>query len=63
MTVLLALPVYAVVQQMRYRYYPSIDWPADLSSANDLAWAGLALVGSDLVAGAVYARAAMRDVP
>ncbi|HET6963851.1 MAG TPA: alpha-(1-_3)-arabinofuranosyltransferase family protein [Acidimicrobiales bacterium] len=55
----IALPLYAVVQQVRYHYWPDISWPADLSSANDIAWLALALVGSDLVAGAVYARRRM----
>ncbi len=38
-------------EQIRYHYLPTIDWPADLSSANDLAWLGLALLGADVVAG------------
>jgi arabinofuranan 3-O-arabinosyltransferase len=54
---LIALPIYAVVQQTHYHYWPTIDWPADLSSANDIAWIALALLGSDLVAGAVTSRA------
>jgi arabinofuranan 3-O-arabinosyltransferase len=57
---LAALPIYSVAQQLAHHYYPSIDWPASFSSANDLAWLGLALLGSDLVAGAVYARRTMR---
>ena len=51
-----AVAVYAVVQQVRYRYWPTIDWPADLSSANDIAWLGLALLGSDLVGAALRMR-------
>ncbi|HWE55434.1 MAG TPA: alpha-(1-_3)-arabinofuranosyltransferase family protein [Acidimicrobiales bacterium] len=58
--VLFGLAGYSVVQQVRYHYWPSIDWPGDLSSANDLAWMGLALLGADLVAGAVYARRRMQ---
>ena len=57
---LFGLPVYSVVQQAAHHYLPSIDWPASFSSANDLAWLGLALLGSDLVAGAVYARRSMQ---
>jgi arabinofuranan 3-O-arabinosyltransferase len=57
---LLSLPLYAVTEQMRYHYWPDISWPSDLSSANDIAWLGLALLGSDLVVGAVYARKTMR---
>ena len=57
---LAALPIYSVVQQAAHHYWPSIDWPAAFSSANDLAWLGLALLGSDLVAGAVYARRTMQ---
>ena len=53
---LVALPVYEVAQQVAHRYWPSIDWPADLSAANDIAWLGLALVGSDLIAGALRSR-------
>ena len=53
---LVTLPVYEVVQQVAHRYWPSIDWPADLSAANDIAWLALALVGSDLIAGALRTR-------
>ncbi|HET6873447.1 MAG TPA: hypothetical protein VFH70_01630, partial [Acidimicrobiales bacterium] len=56
---LLCLPLYVVQQQVSHRYWPSIDWPGQLSSANDIAWLALALVGSDLVVGAVYARRLM----
>ena len=55
---LFGLAGYSVYQQVVHRYWPSIDWPADLSSANDLAWLGLTLIGSDLVAGAARLRAA-----
>ncbi|HET9077293.1 MAG TPA: alpha-(1-_3)-arabinofuranosyltransferase family protein [Acidimicrobiales bacterium] len=58
---LLALAGYAVEQQVAYRYWPTIDWPADLSSANDLAWLGLALLGSDLVGAAARLRAGGRS--
>lgn len=58
--VLLAVGVYSVAEQVHYHYWPSIDWPGDLSSANDLAWLGLSLLGADLVAGAVYARRRMQ---
>jgi hypothetical protein len=51
---LAALPLYAVAQELRYRYWPDINWPANVSSANDIAWLGLALIGCDLVAAAVY---------
>ncbi len=57
---LAVLPFYVVNQQMAYRYWPDINWPSDLSSANDIAWLALALLGSDLVAGAVYARRGMK---
>jgi hypothetical protein len=52
---LVALPLYEVVQQVVYRYWPDITWPQNLSSANDIAWLGLALIGCDLVAAGVYA--------
>jgi arabinofuranan 3-O-arabinosyltransferase len=48
---LAAIPAYAVEQQVVHRYLPTIDWPAALSSANDIAWLALVLVGADLVAG------------
>jgi hypothetical protein len=48
---LLAVAGYSVDQQWAHRYWPDTSWPGDLSSANDLAWLALALVGSDLVAG------------
>ncbi|HUE59427.1 MAG TPA: alpha-(1-_3)-arabinofuranosyltransferase family protein [Acidimicrobiales bacterium] len=54
---LLAVPVYVVQQQAAHDYLPTIDWPAALSSANDIAWLGLALLGADAVAGAVLAAA------
>ena len=59
---LAALPMYYVVQQSRHHYWPDIKWPADLSSANDIAWLALALLGSDLLVGAVYARRSMQGV-
>ena len=60
MTALVALPVYTVIQQEKYHYWPDINWPANMSSANDIAWLGLALLGSELVAGAVYSRRRMQ---
>ena len=60
---LAALPVYYVLQQTRYHYWPDISWPSDFSSGNDIAWLALTLLGSDLLAGAVYARRSMRGVP
>jgi len=60
LAVLVAMPVYAVTQQSRHHYWPDINWPANMSSANDIAWLGLALLGSDLLAGALYARARMK---
>jgi arabinofuranan 3-O-arabinosyltransferase len=48
---LVAVAGYDVEQQWAHRYWPDINWPGNLSSANDLAWLALALVGSDLVAG------------
>lgn len=58
---LLALPAYAVFEQVAHHYWPDIGWPADLSSANDIAWFALAILGSDAVAGALYARRRMED--
>jgi arabinofuranan 3-O-arabinosyltransferase len=49
--VLVAVAGYAVDQQWRHRYWPDINWPGNVSAANDLAWLALALVGADLVAG------------
>jgi hypothetical protein len=54
--VLVAVGVYVVVEQHRHRYLPTIDWPADLSSANDLAWLGITLLGADVVVGAIRSR-------
>ncbi len=48
---LVALPAYAVWEQVTYHYWPSIAWPSELTSANDIAWAALALIGGDLAAG------------
>jgi hypothetical protein len=48
--VLVTVAGYAVDQQWRHRYWPDINWPGNLGSANDLAWLALALVGADLVA-------------
>jgi hypothetical protein len=68
---LIILPIYDMQQQSRYHYLPTIDWPAALSSANDIAWLALALLGADLVAGfvalragrSVYARTSMEGQP
>lgn len=57
---LIALPCYIVQQQASQRYLPTIDWPASLSSANDLAWLAMSLVGSDLVVGFVLSRRRLR---
>ena len=51
----LAVPAYVVQQQATHNYLPTIDWPAALSSANDIAWLGLALLGGDAVVGALLA--------
>ncbi|HUJ67488.1 MAG TPA: discoidin domain-containing protein, partial [Acidimicrobiales bacterium] len=48
---LLVLVGYNVEQQSAHHYWPDINWPGNLGSANDLAWLALTLVGSDLVAG------------
>ena len=48
--------VYVVAQQHRYHYLPTIDWPGDLSSANDIVWLGLTLLGGDVVVGAMRSR-------
>jgi arabinofuranan 3-O-arabinosyltransferase len=53
---LMAVAGYSVDQQWAHRYWPDINWPGNLSSANDLAWLALALVGSDLVAGFARSR-------
>lgn len=58
---LLALPAYVAEQQAVHRYLPTIDWPAALASANDLAWLGICLLGADLVSGAARARAGRRS--
>jgi hypothetical protein len=55
---LVLLPVYDVQQQSTHHYLPTIDWVASLSSANDIAWLALSLVGTDLVAGRVRNRSA-----
>ena len=54
---LLAVPAYVVQQQAAHDYLPTIDWPSALSSANDIAWLGLALLGADALTGAVLAAA------
>jgi hypothetical protein len=56
--VLLTVPVYDVQQQIVHRYLPAIDWPSELSSANDITWLGLSLLGADLVAGLLRSRKA-----
>jgi hypothetical protein len=52
---MLSIPVYVVQQQASHNYLPTIDWPAALSSANDIAWFALAMLGADVVAGAARA--------
>jgi hypothetical protein len=53
---LLALGLYILVEQHRYHYLPDINWPANLSRANDLAWLGLTLLGADVVVGLMRSR-------
>jgi hypothetical protein len=53
---LAALPVYEVAQQTAHHYWPDINWPAEMSLANDLAWLGLVWLGADLIAGYVRSR-------
>ncbi len=54
----LGLGVYIVVEQLRHRYLPDINWPANLNRANDLAWLGITLLAADAVAGLVRSRSA-----
>jgi hypothetical protein len=56
---LAALPVYAVAQQVGHHYWPDINWPGELSLANDIAWLGLVWLGADLIAG--YVRSQSHD--
>ncbi|HEX4865840.1 MAG TPA: discoidin domain-containing protein, partial [Acidimicrobiales bacterium] len=60
---MLAVPVYVVQQQAAHHYPPTIDWPAAISSANDIAWFALAMVGADAVAGAARAYTLRRVAP
>jgi hypothetical protein len=60
---MIAVPVYVVQQQAAHHYLPTINWPAAISSANDIAWLALALVGADAVAGAVRAYTLDRIAP
>ncbi len=53
---LVAVGVYVIIQQYLHHYWPDINWPANLSLANDLAWAALALLGGDVVIGLVRSR-------
>ena len=52
----LALPAYVTQQQAVHGYLPTIDWPASLSVANDLAWLGISLLGADAVVGTLVYR-------
>jgi hypothetical protein len=54
--VLVSAGVYVLVQQDLHRYLPDINWPANLSLANDLAWMALALLGADVVVGLLRSR-------
>ncbi len=64
---LVVLIGYAVVEQHRYRYLPTINWPANMSAANDIAWLAVCLLGADVVVGALrsgfWQRRAPRSVP
>ncbi|MGH9115255.1 MAG: hypothetical protein ACRDWW_05435, partial [Acidimicrobiales bacterium] len=57
---LVSLPVYVTAQQAMHSYWPDINWPAELSLANDLAWLGVALLGADVVVGVLRDRAGAR---
>lgn len=52
--------LYVVVEQARWRYWPTIDWPLSFASANDLGWLAVALTAADVCAGAVAARQSRR---
>jgi hypothetical protein len=53
---LVVVGVYVIVQQYLHRYLPDINWPANVSLANDLAWTALALLGADVVIGLMRSR-------
>lgn len=55
-----AVGLYVVVEQARWRYWPTIDWPLSFASANDLGWLAVALTAADVCAGALAARRARR---
>jgi hypothetical protein len=55
-----AVGLYVVVEQARWRYWPTIDWPLSFASANDLGWLAVALTAADVCAGALAARRAQR---
>jgi hypothetical protein len=57
---LIAVGVYVIVEQQRYRYLPTIDWPADVSSANDLAWLAVTLLGAEVVVAVMRSRFGQR---
>ncbi len=42
-----ATGLYVLVQQHRYRYWPTIDWPSDVSLADALAWLAVCLLAAD----------------
>ena len=57
---LASLGLYVLLQQHWRHYWPTIDWPASMSAGNDLAWTGLALLGTDVVVGATWVVATSR---
>ena len=57
---LVGLAVYSVVEQVQYHYLPTINWAANMSSANDIAWAAICLLGADVVVGGLRARTTER---
>lgn len=46
-----ATGAYMVVEQARWRYWPTIDWPLSFPAANDLAWVAVSLAVADVCAG------------
>jgi hypothetical protein len=53
---------YTVVRQWRNDFPPDFGWPQFFEPSHWLAWTALALLGADLVVGALRGRAAGRSV-
>jgi hypothetical protein len=55
--------LYEVVQQYRYGYFPTFEWPRHFDRLNDVAWLAIVLLACDALVEIVRSRAATNGAP